>query len=139
MKNALLADTQGECRSFKGQPILTHIARFKLLEIFFRTHDPTSLNRQGADVGTQYRSIVLYHNDHQLKLTRELVNELESEGIWSDRIVTELTPFDKFYSAEAYHQEYFENNPNNGYCRLVIQPKVEKFEKLFKDLLKKED
>jgi len=114
----------------------TVVSYLELLEIFFRTHDPTSLNRQGADVGTQYRSVVLYHNDHQLQLAREVLNKLESEGIWSDPVVTELTPFEKFYSAEAYHQEYFENNPDQGYCRVVINPKLEKFEKIFSEKLK---
>ena len=110
-----------------------------LLEILFKTHDPTTLNRQGADVGTQYRSCILYHNEEQREKAREVIDELDRAGIWNDPIVTTLEPFTNFYSAEQYHQEYFENNPNNGYCRLVIQPKVEKFEKLFKDLLKKED
>ena len=110
-----------------------------LLEILFKTHDPTTLNRQGADVGTQYRSCILYHNEEQREKAREVIDELDRAGIWNDPIVTTLEPFTDFYSAEQYHQEYFENNPNQGYCRLVIQPKVEKFEKLFKDLLKKED
>lgn len=110
-----------------------------LLEILFKTHDPTTLNRQGADVGTQYRSCILYHNEEQQRIAQEVINELEKAGIWNDPIVTTLEPFTDFYSAEQYHQEYFENNPNQGYCRLVIQPKVEKFEKLFKDMLKKED
>ena len=110
-----------------------------LLEILFKTHDPTTLNRQGADVGTQYRSCILYHNEEQREIAQEVIDELDKAGIWNDPIVTTLEPFTDFYSAEQYHQEYFENNPNQGYCRLVIQPKVEKFEKLFKDLLKKED
>ena len=112
------------------------VSYLELLEIFFRTHDPTTLNRQGADVGTQYRSIVLYHNAQQLQLAESVIKQLDSEGIWPDPIVTELKAFDKFYSAEAYHQEYYENNPNQGYCRLVITPKVEKFEKVFKEKLK---
>ena len=112
------------------------VTYLELLEIFFKTHDPTTLNRQGADVGTQYRSIVLYHNEQQNKLAREVLDELDSEGIWSDHIVTEIQAFEEFYSAEAYHQEYFENNPNHGYCRMVITPKVEKFEKIFKEKLK---
>jgi len=112
------------------------VTYLELLEIFFKTHDPTTLNRQGADVGTQYRSIVLYHNEQQNKLAREVLDELDSEGIWSDPIVTEVQAFEEFYSAEAYHQEYFENNPNEGYCRLVITPKLEKFEKVFKEKLK---
>ncbi len=112
------------------------VSYLELLEIFFKTHDPTTLNRQGADVGTQYRSIVLYHNEQQNKLAREIIQDLDSEGIWNSPIVTTVEPFEEFYSAEAYHQEYFENNPNQGYCRLVINPKVEKFEKVFKEKLK---
>ena len=107
-----------------------------LLEIFFKTHDPTTLNRQGADVGTQYRSIVLYHQDEQREEAEKVIDALNNAGIWEDPIVTQVEPFEKFYSAEGYHQEYFENNPNQGYCRVVIQPKVEKFEKVFKEKLK---
>lgn len=110
-----------------------------LLEIFFKTHDPTTLNRQGADVGTQYRSCILYHNEEQKEIALEIIEKLDGAGIWNDPIVTTLEPYTEFYSAEAYHQEYFENNPNAGYCRVVIQPKVEKFEKLFKEQLKQED
>ncbi len=112
------------------------VSYLELLEIFFKTHDPTTLNRQGADVGTQYRSIVLYHNEQQNKLAREIIQDLDSEVIWNNPIVTTVEPFEEFYSAEAYHQEYYENNPNQGYCRLVINPKVEKFEKVFKEKLK---
>ena len=112
------------------------VTYLELLEIFFKTHDPTTLNRQGADVGTQYRSIVLYHNEQQNKLAREVLHELNSEEIWPDPILTDIQAFGQFYSAEAYHQEYYENNPNQGYCRLVINPKLEKFEKVFKEKLK---
>jgi len=112
------------------------VSYLELLEIFFRTHDPTTLNRQGADVGTQYRSIILYHSEEQFALAKEIIQKLDSGDIWNDPIVTELKAFEKFYPAEAYHQEDFENNPNQGYCRLVIQPKVEKFEKVFKEKLK---
>jgi peptide-methionine (S)-S-oxide reductase len=108
----------------------------RLLEVFFKTHDPTTLNRQGADVGTQYRSVVLYHSQEQRLETERVIRELNQAGIWSSPLVTAIEPFETFYSAEAYHQEYFENNPNQGYCRVVIQPKVEKFEKLFRDLVK---
>jgi peptide-methionine (S)-S-oxide reductase len=108
----------------------------ELLEIFFKTHDPTTLNRQGADVGNQYRSIVFYHNEEQREKTERVIEELEDAGIWDDPIVTEVEPFDNFYKAEDYHQEYFENNPGQGYCRMVIQPKVEKFEKVFREKLK---
>lgn len=112
------------------------ISYTELLEIFFKTHDPTTLNRQGADVGTQYRSIVLYHNEEQRIMAEKVILALGEENIWADPIVTTIEPFETFYSAEAYHQEYYENNPNMGYCRVVINPKVEKFEKLFKEKLK---
>ncbi len=108
----------------------------ELLEIFFKTHDPTTLNRQGADVGTQYRSIVLYHSEEQRITAEKVIIALGEEEIWADPIVTTVEPFEIFYSAEAYHQEYYENNPNQGYCRVVINPKVEKFEKLFREKLK---
>jgi peptide-methionine (S)-S-oxide reductase len=107
-----------------------------LLKVFFETHDPTTLNRQGADVGTQYRSTVFYHNEDQRRIAESVIGELDGAGIWNDPIVTTVEPFQAFYSAEGYHQEYFENNPNQGYCRVVIQPKVEKFEKVFQELLK---
>lgn len=112
------------------------IAYIELLEIFFKTHDPTTLNRQGADVGTQYRSAIFYHSEGQQKAAEEIIDALNKEGIWNNPIVTEVTEFSNFYPAEAYHQEYFENNPNQGYCRIVIQPKVEKFKKVFEDKLK---
>ena len=112
------------------------VTYLELLEIFFKTHDPTTLNRQGADVGTQYRSIVLFHNEEQRKMTEKVIAELDAEGIWKNPIVTQVEPFEQFYAAEGYHQEYFENNPSVGYCRVVIQPKVEKFEKVFKEKLK---
>lgn len=112
------------------------VSYVELLEIFFKTHDPTTLNRQGADVGTQYRSLVLYHSENQRKQAEEVIRELDGAGIWNDPIVTKVEPFTQFYLAEGYHQEYFENNPNVGYCRLVIQPKVDKFEKVFRDKLK---
>ncbi|MGW8317018.1 MAG: peptide-methionine (S)-S-oxide reductase MsrA [Bacteroidales bacterium] len=112
------------------------VSFYELLEIFFKTHDPTTLNRQGADVGTQYRSIILYHSEAQKKQAEEIIADLDATGVYDRPIVTQVVPFEKFYKAEDYHQEYFENNPNQGYCRLVIQPKVEKFEKVFKERLK---
>ena len=108
-----------------------------LLEIFFKTHDPTSLNRQGADVGTQYRSVIFYHNDEQKKKAEYYKTELDKSGAWDKPIVTQIVPFTNFYPAEDYHQDYFAKNPNQGYCAYVIGPKVEKFEKVFKDKLKK--
>ncbi len=112
------------------------ISYVELLEIFFKTHDPTTLNRQGADVGTQYRSAVFFHSDEQKRITEEIIVALNNEKIWNDPIVTEVTAFTNFYTAEDYHQEYFKNNQQQGYCRIVIQPKVEKFTKVFKDKLK---
>jgi peptide-methionine (S)-S-oxide reductase len=109
----------------------------ELLEIFWKTHDPTTLNKQGNDVGTQYRSVIFYHSDEQKQKAEFYKNKLTEEKIWDKPIVTEITKFEKFYSAEDYHQEYYENNPNQGYCAYVITPKVEKFEKIFKDKLKK--
>ena len=108
-----------------------------LLKIFWKTHDPTTLNRQGADVGEQYRSIILYHNEQQKEKAEDYKKELDKSGAWDKPIVTQIVPFTKFYKAENYHQNYFENNPNQGYCSFVIAPKVEKFEKVFKDKLKK--
>jgi peptide-methionine (S)-S-oxide reductase len=109
----------------------------ELLEVFWKTHDPTTLNRQGNDVGTQYRSVIFYHNDEQKKLAEKYKEELDKSGAWDNPILTEISPFTKFYSAESYHQDYYNNNPNQGYCAFVIAPKIEKFEKVFKDKLKK--
>lgn len=109
----------------------------ELLIVFFRTHDPTSLNRQGADVGTQYRSVIFYHNDKQKELVEFAKKKINEEKLYDKPIVTEISPLTKFYKAEDYHQNYYDNNPNQGYCTFVIAPKVEKFEKLFKDKLKK--
>lgn len=108
----------------------------ELLEIFWNTHDPTTLNRQGADVGTQYRSVIYYHDDEQMKKAENYKSELNKAKIWRDSIVTEISPFKKFYPAEKYHQNYYEQNPNQGYCSFVITPKIEKFEKVFKDKMK---
>ncbi len=109
----------------------------ELLEVFWKTHDPTTLNRQGNDVGTQYRSVIFYHNEEQKRLAEKYKEELNKSGAWDKPIVTEISLFTKFYSAERYHQDYYENNPNQGYCAFIIAPKVEKFEKVFKDKLKK--
>ncbi|HCT30346.1 MAG TPA: peptide-methionine (S)-S-oxide reductase [Bacteroidales bacterium] len=109
----------------------------KILEIYFKTHDPTQLNRQGADIGEQYRSVIFYQNDNQKKIATEVKEMLGKASIWSNPIVTTIEPLTNFYKAENYHQDYFENNPNQPYCQMVVNPKVEKFEKLFKDYLKK--
>jgi peptide-methionine (S)-S-oxide reductase len=106
----------------------------EILEIFFTIHDPTTLNRQGADVGTQYRSAIFYHDEAQ-KQTAESVKKA-MESVWDDPIVTEITPASTFFRAEDYHQNYFANNPNQGYCQVVIAPKVSKFRSKFKEKLK---
>lgn len=108
-----------------------------LLEAFFRSHDPTSLNRQGNDVGTQYRSVIFYHNEEQKKLAEEAKTELDKSGAYGKPIVTEITKAVKFYQAEDYHQNYFANNPDQGYCAFVIAPKLDKFKKVFKEKLRK--
>jgi peptide-methionine (S)-S-oxide reductase len=106
-----------------------------LLEIFWQTHDPTSLNRQGADVGPQYRSVIFYHTQQQKEDADYFKKTLNIEGIWPKPIVTEISAFTKFYQAENYHMNYYKNNPANGYCNYVITPKVEKFKKVFSDKL----
>jgi peptide-methionine (S)-S-oxide reductase len=108
-----------------------------ILNIFFSVHDPTTLNRQGNDVGTSYRSAIFYHNDEQKAAAQEVIRKLTAQQLWSDPIVTEVTKFDKFYIAEDYHQEYFANNPDQPYCRVVVAPKVAKFRKQYYDRLKK--
>ncbi|MBN2424479.1 MAG: peptide-methionine (S)-S-oxide reductase MsrA [Calditrichaceae bacterium] len=109
----------------------------EILNVFWRTHDPTTLNRQGGDVGTQYRSAIFYHNEEQKKIAEKSKAEIDQSGLWEDPIVTEITSFTNFYKAESYHQNYFAENPDQAYCRIVINPKVEKFKKNFKDQLKK--
>jgi peptide-methionine (S)-S-oxide reductase len=116
----------------------SNIISFKqILEVFFTIHDPTTLNHQGPDMGTQYRSAVFYHSPEQKATAEQLIAELESSRVWDRPIVTEVTPFQRFYPAETYHQEYFKRNPNQAYCRIVIEPKVAKFRKHFLDELKK--
>lgn len=109
----------------------------KLLEIFFATHDPTTLNRQGNDIGPQYRSIILFTSPEQQKLATDHINELKDKKAFHDPIITEVEPLEIFYEAEAYHQDYFENNPAQPYCSMVVSPKVNKFKDKFGDLLKK--
>ncbi len=109
----------------------------EILEIFFAVHDPTTLNRQGADVGEQYRSIILYHTPQQKAIAEQYIQELESSGRFADPIVTQVQPLEQFYPAEPYHQDYFQKHPDQAYCRLVIQPKVQKLKKEFKDKVKR--
>ncbi|MBL7858270.1 MAG: peptide-methionine (S)-S-oxide reductase MsrA [Cyclobacteriaceae bacterium] len=113
------------------------VAFEELLEIFWKTHDPTTLNRQGADIGTQYRSVVFYHNENQKKLAEEYKSKLDESGAFDKPIVTEISPFNIFYKAEDYHQNYYNLNGSAPYCSYVIQPKLEKFRKVFQEKLKK--
>ena len=108
----------------------------QLLEVFFSIHNPTTLNKQGYDVGTQYRSAIFYHSEYQRSTAEHVIAKLTADKIWDDPIVTEITLADSFYSAEIYHQNYFESNKEQPYCNLVIKPKVEKFKKVFSNLLK---
>ena len=109
-----------------------------LMIVFFTMHDPTTLNRQGADVGTQYRSVIFYHDLQQKIIVEQVRAEIEAGGIWRDPIVTQIVPFEVFYPAEDYHQEYFKRNPYQPYCNAVIQPKVAKFRKVYLEKLKPE-
>lgn len=102
-----------------------------LLMVFFSIHDPTSLNRQGADVGTQYRSVIFWHDEAQKETAEAVIGELRDEAVWKDPIVTQVVPFEEFYRAEDYHQDYFVQNPNQPYCQAVVAPKLAKFRKLF--------
>jgi len=102
-----------------------------ILEVFFAIHDPTTLNRQGADVGTQYRSVIFYHTPEQKAVSEQVIKDIDSARIWNDPVMTEIAPLEQFYVAEDYHQEYFRNNSNQPYCQAVIAPKVTKFRKQF--------
>jgi len=109
-----------------------------LLRVFFTIHDPTTLNRQGADAGTQYRSAIFYYDEEQKRAAEEIISEINAAKLWNSPIVTEVAKFEKFFTAEDYHQEYFANNPNQPYCMAVVAPKVLKFRKHFTDRLKKQ-
>lgn len=110
-----------------------------IFKVFFTVHDPTTLNSQGADVGEQYRSVIFYRNDYQQKLARQIINQLNAEKVFNTSVVTSLEMFDSFYKAEEDHQNYYQFNKEKPYCRMVIRPKIEKFEKIFKSRLKKYD
>jgi len=116
----------------------TVISYGELLRIFFTVHDPTTLNRQGADVGTQYRSVIFYHSDEQKSIAKQVVGEVTAAKLWQARIVTQIEPFKAFYKAEAYHLDYFKNNPRQPYCQIIIAPKVRKFREHYMEKLKKE-
>jgi peptide-methionine (S)-S-oxide reductase len=123
-----------ECVEIKYDPAKVSYA--ELLEVFFRIHDPTSKDRQGNDVGPQYRSVIFYHDDAQKDLSEKAIKELNASGAFSAPIVTQVSKLEKFWVAEDYHQGYFANNPGQGYCAYVVAPKVEKFKKVFKEKLK---
>jgi peptide-methionine (S)-S-oxide reductase len=108
----------------------------EILEVFFTMHDPTTLNRQGNDVGQSYRSIILYHDVQQLETAKNVIANFEQQKIWDHKFVTQLEPYTVFYTAEDYHQEYFARNPGQGYCRIIVAPKVAKFRKMFLEKLK---
>lgn len=127
-----------ECLNIVYDPAV--VSYDELLEIFWKTHDPTTLNRQGNDVGPQYRSAIFYHNESQQRLAEMYKKKLDEAGAYDKPIVTEIVAFEKFYPAEAYHQNYYNINANkNPYCQLVVRPKVEKFQKVFADKLKKKN
>jgi len=123
-------------RTSRCAPGPTVVSFDDLLHVFFTIHDPTTLNRQGEDVGTQYRSAIFYHTPQQKATAERVIRELEAEKVWDDPVVTELKPLDAFYPAEQYHRDYYRRNPTQGYCRAVIAPKVAKVRKLYFDKLK---
>jgi peptide-methionine (S)-S-oxide reductase len=110
-----------------------------LLEVFFTVHDPTQLNRQGPDVGTQYRSAIFYHDDEQREIAEGFIDELEAAGVYDDDIVTEIAPLERFWEAEDYHQDYYEKNPNDAYCRVNLEPKLRKVKEKFGDRVEADD
>ncbi|MGB9179879.1 MAG: peptide-methionine (S)-S-oxide reductase MsrA [Pyrinomonadaceae bacterium] len=109
----------------------------EVLEVFFTIHDPTTLNRQGADIGTQYRSAIFYHSPEQKEIAEQTIAELEAAGVWDSKIVTEVAPLREYFPAEDYHQDYFQKNPNQPYCRVVVAPKVSKFRNKYLEKLKR--
>ncbi len=129
-------DTTGHAESVQITFAPEVISYDDLLRVFFTVHDPTTMNRQGADVGTQYRSAVFYHTLEQKTAAEKVIHELEDRKVWDDPIVTELTPYTSFYRAEEYHQDYYAKNPHAGYCRAVIRPKVAMFRKAYAERLK---
>jgi peptide-methionine (S)-S-oxide reductase len=129
-------DTTGHAEVVQIEFDLHLISLEQLLTIFFTIHDPTTLNRQGADVGTQYRSVIFYHNEEQRKVALNVMREIAKSGIWNREIVTKLEPFSVFYPAEEYHVNYFKRNPTQPYCQMVIAPKIAKFRKHYLEMLK---
>ena len=133
---AVCTDTTGHAEVVQVTFDAATISLDEILRIFFTVHDPTTPNRQGADVGTQYRSAIFYRTPEQRETAKRVIEEFDTAGIWGRPIVTELTPFAAFYRGEEYHQDYFRKNPTAGYCRVVIAPKVAKFRKEFGERLR---
>jgi len=133
------SETTGHAEVIQLKFDLNVISFKEILQVFFAVHDPTTLNRQGNDVGSSYRSSIFYHSDEQRRIAEKVVEEVEAEAVYDSPIVTEIKPFDKFYVAENYHQEYFANNPNQPYCAAVVAPKVAKFRQKFVQRLKKSE
>jgi peptide-methionine (S)-S-oxide reductase len=135
--DAVCAGTTGHAEVVQVTFDPAEVSFREILDVFFTIHDPTTLNRQGGDVGTQYRSAVFYHDDAQKRTAEEAIRDLEAEGVWENPVVTQVVPLTEFYPAEDYHQEYFARNPRAGYCQVVIAPKVSKFRKQYLSRLKK--
>jgi len=133
---SICTGSTGHAEVVKVEFDTTIISYAQILEVFFAIHDPTTLNRQGNDVGTQYRSVIYYQGAEQERIARQTIEQLEEQGIYSDPIVTELSPLGVYYPAEAYHQNYFVNHPFQGYCAFVVGPKVQKFRQQFSQYLK---
>jgi peptide-methionine (S)-S-oxide reductase len=133
---SICTGSTGHAEVVKVEFDTTMISYAQILEVFFAIHDPTTLNRQGNDVGTQYRSVIYYQGAEQERVARQTIEQLEERGIYSDPIVTELSPLGVYYPAEAYHQNYFVNHPFQGYCAFVVGPKVQKFRQQFSQYLK---
>ena len=131
------SETTGHAEAVQIQFDADQISFADILRVFFTVHDPTQLNRQGNDVGESYRSAIFFHNEEQKKTAREIIQEVADEGLYSGKTVTEVTAFTNFYPAEDYHQEYFANNPYQGYCMAIVAPKVRKFRQKYTDRLKK--
>ena len=134
---AVCSGTTGHAEAVQVEFDPAELSYHEILEVFFTIHDPTTLNRQGADRGTQYRSAIFTHSEEQQAVAREVIAELTAQQLWDDPIVTEVTPLDVFYPAEEYHTQYFQRNPEAGYCRLVVAPKVAKARAKFVDQLKR--
>lgn len=130
------SDTTGHAEVIRISFDPAQVSYSTLLEVFFKTHDPTTLNRQGNDIGSSYRSVIFYHNEEQKTVAEKVISQLNNEEVYPSAIVTEVTEVNNYFKAENYHQDYYAANGNQQYCAMVVRPKVEKFKKVFADLLK---